>query len=308
MATDVPFDLNRIVETCLRKDPGGRFQSMREVQAALASLKRQSESGALYDSPTARTIMPAPVKPHASKAPAVVLASVLLAAVAVGGGYWWTWHGALPPPTAASPLSEGTLNNDSIVDMTAARVAPAVILSQIRASKTNFNLSAAEVIRLSKAGVPAAVIEAMRNPHPAASEAPKAAGAGNHNSRPRRCSAHPPDSVGRYPERCRGRRCRAVPGRARCARGGNRDHPQRRTTEAIGVIVDGAKKRISRHRGQNHFRLESVDAVDGQKVTIRATPARRRGGISKRPVNAGSVPGAEYLGYIDGANTVMVKK
>jgi hypothetical protein len=83
-------------------------------------------------------------------------------------------------PVSASPASlavappeappDATLTNESILDMEQAKVAPDVIVSQIRASKTNFNLSAAEVIRLTKAGVPAAVIEAMRNPQPAAEQ------------------------------------------------------------------------------------------------------------------------------------------
>jgi hypothetical protein len=61
--------------------------------------------------------------------------------------------------------------------MVDAKVAPAVILSQIRNSKTAFTLSAPEVIRLSKAGVPANVIEVMRNPKaaPVKSAAPAAA-------------------------------------------------------------------------------------------------------------------------------------
>src|SRR6185295_20140553 len=41
---------------------------------------------------------------------------------------------------------------------------PAIILSQIRNSKTAFNLSSQEVIRLSKAGVRENIIEAMRDP------------------------------------------------------------------------------------------------------------------------------------------------
>jgi serine/threonine-protein kinase len=66
------------------------------------------------------------------------------------------------------------LNNDSIIDMVQANVANSVILGQIHSSKTDFNLSPAEVIRLSKAHVPAPVIEAMRNPkaEPVASAVP----------------------------------------------------------------------------------------------------------------------------------------
>jgi hypothetical protein len=50
------------------------------------------------------------------------------------------------------------------MQMVDAKVALAIILSQIRNSKTAFNLSAPEVIRLSQSHVPETVIEAMRNP------------------------------------------------------------------------------------------------------------------------------------------------
>ena len=56
------------------------------------------------------------------------------------------------------------LTNQSIIDLVAAEVPEAVIIGHIRASKTKFDLSTAEIIRLSKSDVPAAVIEAMRNP------------------------------------------------------------------------------------------------------------------------------------------------
>ncbi len=177
---DVPFELERIVETCLKKDPAQRYQSMREIQSALAPLKRQSDSGAL-DIPTVRGIMPLPplppraAKPRASKALVIGAVCVLVAACAGAGGYWWmTRHGSAQPATqsqpsstpigTAAPAPDAPLTNDNILQMVQAKVAPDVILSQIRASKTNFDLSSAEVIRLSKAGVPANVIEAMFNP------------------------------------------------------------------------------------------------------------------------------------------------
>jgi serine/threonine protein kinase len=309
LAPDAPFDLDRIVQTCLRKDPDQRFQSMREVQGALGALKRLADSGALHDLPTVRTMVPPPLaRPRASKALAVVFTSVVLAAAAVGGGYWWmNRHEALPSqaPTAATPPSDGTLNNDSIVNMAAAKVEPDLILSQIRASKTNFNLSAAEVIRLSKAGVPAAVIEAMRNPHPAASAVPKPPAPVTTtvvlgDALPIRLILSediPSDAAEGDAVRFRAAHDVRVGDTVVIPKG----------AEAIGVIVDGAKKRIFGIGGRITFRLERVDAVDGQKVTIRATPARRSG-LSKRPVNAGAAAGAEYMGYIDGANTVMVKK
>jgi serine/threonine-protein kinase len=75
---------------------------------------------------------------------------------------------------------------------------------------------------------------------------------------------------------------------------------------ASGVIVDAAKKRILGLGGKMTFRLESIDAVDGRKVSIRATAKARRNG-SKRAVGA-LAAGSEYVGYTDGVNTVSVKK
>jgi len=77
--------------------------------------------------------------------------------------------------------------------------------------------------------------------------------------------------------------------------------------EAIGVIVDRTKKNVFGMGGKMTFRLEKVDAVEGQKVKIRATPARDRDGSSQRPVSKGTA-GAQYLGYIDASNTVMVTR
>jgi serine/threonine protein kinase len=311
LTPDVPFELDRIVQTCLRKDPDARFQSMRDVQAALAALKRQFDSGALDDAPTVRTRVPPAAGPRASKAPAAGLVSVLLAAAAIGGGYWWmNRHGArpsLPPPIAATSSPEGTLTNDDILKMAEARVTPGVIMSQIRASKTNFNLSAAEVIRLSKAGVPADVIEVMRNPH--AEPAPVTPLAATPVTTPVvlgdalpirliLSESIPSDAAEGDSVRFKVAHEVRVGDTVVIPKG----------AEAIGSIVDGAKKRILGFGSKITFRLERADAVDGQKVTIRATEARRRDGSSKRSATAGTGVGAEYLGYIDGANTVMVKK
>src|SRR5262245_49697865 len=116
------------------------------------------------------------------------IAAAVLAVAAIGGGLWWRARHQAPPsapevavaqpePAAPTPAPEAAppapetpppdtaLTNDSIIEMVNAKVAPNVILSQIRtAPKTNFNLSQSEVIRLSKAGVPESVIETMRDP------------------------------------------------------------------------------------------------------------------------------------------------
>ncbi|MCU1235798.1 MAG: serine/threonine protein kinase, partial [Candidatus Solibacter sp.] len=65
-------------------------------------------------------------------------------------------------PKPATARNDGMMTNQSIVELTAAKVPETVILGQIRASKTKFDLSNTGIIQLAKAGVSPAVIEAMR--------------------------------------------------------------------------------------------------------------------------------------------------
>lgn len=47
IAPDVPRDLEKIINRCLRKDPERRFQHMADVRVALVELKEESDSGSL---------------------------------------------------------------------------------------------------------------------------------------------------------------------------------------------------------------------------------------------------------------------
>ena len=193
VAPDTPPQLDQVIHRCLRKNPDQRFQTMKEVQVALGSLKHESDSGMLYRT---RAGMDPWSKVKRPPQQLMIAAGVAVAVLAIAGGTTWWWiHRAArlqtaaqnetpvpsvpvavepppaavepPPETAPEPAVEPTdqaLTNDNIVQMVDAKVAPAVILSQIRNSKTAFTLSATEVIRLTKAGVPGTVIEAMRNP------------------------------------------------------------------------------------------------------------------------------------------------
>jgi len=202
VAPDVPPPLETLLLRCLQKDPEHRCQSMREVQIALSALKRDSDSGSLY---TTRVAPPPVVKPViGEKKPSgkMALIGVIAAVVVLGGAgtLFFTRKHATPPPVAQVPVEtpapapavetpapepapaapaaapDGTLNNDGVLEMVKENVPAQVILGQIRSSKTNFDLSTPEVIRLTKGGVPAGVIEAMRNPKrtPAASAAASA--------------------------------------------------------------------------------------------------------------------------------------
>ena len=72
--------------------------------------------------------------------------------------------GVVIGPDAQSKTRKGTLTNQSIVDLLENHVEESVIIDHIYHSKTRFNLSTDEIIRLTKAGATPAIIDAMRNP------------------------------------------------------------------------------------------------------------------------------------------------
>lgn len=90
----------------------------------------------------------------------------------------------------------------------------------------------------------------------------------------------------------------------------------RKGASATGEIVDAAKKKLLVIGARTTFSLVKVEAVDGHKLTLRATQAKPRDGISKRPFEpldkkskaAAAVPGAKYWAYLDGPATVSVRK
>ena len=105
-APDVPQELEAVIQRCLRKNPDERFQSMRDVQAGLGVLKRDSDSGSLYTqtvqtrvSPPAMgsplshsrgsaSVAPAPPPPADSSgmSPKMAIAIGALVALLIGGG------------------------------------------------------------------------------------------------------------------------------------------------------------------------------------------------------------------------------
>jgi serine/threonine-protein kinase len=313
MKPGVPLGLERIVVRCLNKDPDQRFLAMQEVGAELALIARQQESGFADSAPTIRTTPPPAAKPRFSLIPVWLL----LLAAAAGGVYWFAaGHSPAASPAtketrAAVMPSDGTLTNDSIIDMVRAKVAPSVISSQIRASKTNFSLSPAEVIRLSNAGVPAGVIETMRNPvvPPAPPPAPAAESVTLQDGTLVRLSLAediPNDAKAGEPLRFKVAHELRIGADVVIADG----------AIATGTLVDGGKHKILGMGGKMTFRLHQVAAVNGRKVMLRATLRPNRDGIDKHPLNAGphrpkdiaSSAGTEYFGYIDGPQTVSVVK
>ncbi|RPI18668.1 MAG: serine/threonine-protein kinase, partial [Acidobacteria bacterium] len=102
---DVPRDLERIVELCLKKDPNRRLQSMADVKLQLESLKEELDSGALT--------APAAVRPKPSRlwiwvAPAVLF----LAAAAV----WLSWPSQPVPAEPEAMLTRLTYHGGFTTD------------------------------------------------------------------------------------------------------------------------------------------------------------------------------------------------
>ena len=184
-----------------------------EIQPPAAAASASGAAPAPAKRPDAAPAAAKPAPPAAAQAkpglPAAALAGILAVVVlgAVGGGLWWRHHKqvlqqaaeqaavvtpapAPPPVEAAAPPADAppadaapapepppaeTMTNDTVVDMVKAKVSPTLIMSEIRSAKTtNFTLGPAEVIRLTKAGVPDLVIEQMRNPKRIPSTPPSA--------------------------------------------------------------------------------------------------------------------------------------
>lgn len=91
LGVEVPREVERVINRCLRKDPERRYQSMKEVRLALEELKEESESGRLTTG-TVRPSQPAPKSPVALWA---AVGSIVLLAVA--GFTWWRMREPVKP-------------------------------------------------------------------------------------------------------------------------------------------------------------------------------------------------------------------
>jgi hypothetical protein len=369
-ASGVPPELEEIVGRSLRKDPAQRWQSMQEVHGILGGLRQKYESGVLY------AVMPSPKKRSAL----ALGISAFVIAVAIGGAWIATQRSkgrpvetartaplpqvvpaapaapppavqkkvekSQPPPVKQAARPDNVLTNKSVIDMTDAKVSPALIMDLIRSSKTRFDLSVPEIIRLTKAGVPDDVIALMRDP--TAPPKPK----------PEPPPSGPPLGGGRREQRvivdmARGGFPAGLPGfppvqgppGSAMIYGGlpisltllddiplepQAGMPLRFRVEqelrlgpgvmiakgatVTGEIVLGKPGAKGRAAGPG-FKLSTVDAVDGTKIKVRASPGRNSQ-RNEQPVEtpgykykeALAPAGTKYIGYIDGDQAVVVKK
>src|SRR5450432_709492 len=214
---------------------------------------------------------------------------------------------AAPPlagvPEASAPAREKSsaeaddiLTNKAVLDMVKAKVAPSLIVSHIHSSKTNFNLSTSELIRLTKAGVPEPVLEAMRSPAetaraepappPSKPAIPGAAIAGNKSSvwviggLPFTITLLDDVPLDAEPGRVlhiRASKDFTISGSLVIAKG----------APVAGEVVDAGKKGIlgtGIRGGKPTFRLNLADAADGTRLDDTARPGRHSDGKDDRPI------------------------
>jgi hypothetical protein len=228
------------------------------------------------------------------------------------------------PGTPDAPVVEkkgsSVLTNQSIIDLVEAQVPEAVIVGHIRASRTKFDLSTTGIITLSKADVPPAVIEAMRNP------AVKTPSTGTSTSIPppvppantrmvpilggvpfeitlvEEVPNDPAEGLALHFEAAKDYH---VDGAIAIAKG----------AAVTGEVVASGKKGVLRRGGKPMFRLIAVDAVDGTKLKVKASPGRSSDKNEHnieppghRAKESLAPAGSSYLAYFDGDQTVAVKK
>ena len=377
-ASGVPPELEEIVARSLRKDPAQRWQSMQDVHGMLMALRQKSDSGVLYATQIAR-----PAKKKRS-ALALGLSSFVITS-AIGGALFLarrsqqpaqtpptqtartapapapppvvTIAPAAPPPAVKkieksatapvkpAPKPDNVLTNKGIIDMAEAKVSPTLMMDLIRSSKTKFDLSVPEIIRLTKAGVPEEVIGQMRDPLAPPKPKPEP---------PPARDEPPPGRGGRREQRVvvdMGRGLGSIPGMppmppfvsAQAPPGsvmlygglplsltliddiplepqpGMPLHFRVEQDLKVGgslVISKGATVtgEILVAKPRPRFKLNPVDATDGTKIKVRASPGRNSQRNEQPVETAGykykealAPAGTKYMGYIDGDQPVRSK-
>ncbi|MEP7352004.1 MAG: serine/threonine-protein kinase [Acidobacteriota bacterium] len=243
------------------------------------------------------------------------------------------------PDPVASPR-DSTLTNASIIAMLAANVPLPTIFAQMRADKTAFDTSVTGVIALTKAHVPAEVVEAMRHPQSAPILPTTAPGADQAKGSTTPDPAKPAEKgVDKPTVPAGGKQVELKDGTpisiilsADIPDTAEASAPVRFTVKddilvgfsvaiakgagVTGEIAQASKKGLFRGAKMT-MRLETVDGVDGRKYSVRAVQASggadrktRRVDTDAKPVseNAAASAGTQYIVYVDGDQFITVKK
>ena len=103
LVPDIPRDLDKIVQRCIRKDRDRRFQHMSDLKVALQDAKEESDSGV-------SGINASNLKPRASRLPVYATAAAVFLLAAAGA--WWKLGQTPALASKVTPLtSTGSANN-----------------------------------------------------------------------------------------------------------------------------------------------------------------------------------------------------
>ena len=323
MRADAPPGLQSVISRCLAKSADGRFQTIGEAIVAL----KDAPAVTMTATPAVKLATPVPTGGRKTG----IIAAGVAAAVLVGGGGWFALSRKTPeahPPAVTVPVEEAkpnVLNNDGVIDMVKGKVSQELIAATIRDSKTEFDLSAPEVIRLTKENVPDAVMQMMRNPAVAAAAAP-----------PKKPDSPPPAAAvpAAPPAAAPATIAVAVPDGTPLALVLTEDVSAGADTGAVlklavarDLIVSGhlviekgaavyatvaelPKRRLKMVHAKRTMEIHSVNGVDGHEVKLRATRGTGRAELANKGKNKDllSPTGTEYVAYINGNAEVHVKR
>ncbi len=344
---DVPPELEDLIRVCLRKDPNARWQTMKEVAMGLSALKHRLDAGSLspqqvaVEAPAAEVPKSAPktarfdagTKKKLAVFGGAGLAFVLIAALVVWLVARSRSHSGPPATQASAPATQ--------VQPASQEPTPAPPVEPPAANATP-----------SATAPPAAVpVPAKKNvpSTPAPQNDTAAAGGAATTSNPATALPAVPPPVEEPPKppkpEAPGTSVQTIPvslgdGVAfRIALADDvpidADEGQELTFRVSddvkagdvlviargatvkGVVVSGNGKRFLGIGGRMTFKLVSAEAVDGQKIPVRASVVRRGDGPTVRQVDTGkyahakelaAARGTDYVAYIDGDQTIALKK
>ncbi len=335
---DAPHELDEIIAGCLRKNPDVRWQSMREVEMALHSLKRRSDSGVLkkeHVEALSRLTQPGPKKPLNRNTLILGGAALAVLLLAGAGVWWWVAHRhtepqsvaqvSTPPPSVSAPTA--TTPTETTPATPEVTQAPVPVASPANAGAKT---AAPSIVKApvtpprdsSTTTVPPAV---KPSTPPASRPATKEAEA----SKVEATRATPEVAVLTLSD--------ALPFRIALTDDVPADAPEgqvlnftviddvkvdgivviHRGAAATGSVVGEAGKKKFFSTSKVTYQLVAADGVGGAKIHIRATAARKADGPISRPLDTGkyakakelaAARGTDYIAYVDGQQTVQVSK
>ena len=342
VAPAVPRELEDLINACLRKDPNARWQTMTEVEMGLAGLKRRSDAGALparvavsgsvAGAPKSAPRVAAPAAKSISLKKILALgAACLMMLLAAGALWWWRTRPHTATQVAQQPATESQPPASAAVPAPDQTVTPAAS-EPAPATASSTPVAPVPVPPVAPPKNASSLPQAPQEPAPAVSTA----------KLPAPVIVAPPKPVRPDTARVAAQPVTVSVGDgvpfpialAQDVRVLAQEHEQLtfRAAEDVkvgdvvvipkgatvtGEIVNGNGKKFLGMGSKMTFKLNWAETVDGQKIPVRASVTRRPDGPSVRPVDTGkyakpkemaAVSGTDYVAYIDGDQTITLRK